>query len=57
MWFIKVYKSSFAGVAEKLNSFYKLLKPETLIIVTLKLKETFHSVKKALSDACELALN
>ena len=39
-------------MAEKLNPFYKLLKTE----VPINMKETFDSVNKALSDACELAL-
>ena len=43
-------------MAEKLNPFYKLLKTEVPINITSELKETFHSVKKSLSDACELAL-
>ena len=43
-------------MAEKLNQFYKLLKTELPINITSELKETFDSVKKALSDACELAL-
>ena len=43
-------------MAEKLNPFYKLLKAEVPINVTSELKETFDSVNKALSDACELAL-
>ena len=43
-------------MAEKLNPFYKLLKTEVPINITSELKETFDSVKKALSDACELAL-
>ena len=43
-------------MAEKLNPFYKLLKTEVPINITSELKETFHSVNKALSDACELAL-
>ena len=43
-------------MAEKLNPFYKLLKMEVAINITSELKETFDSVKKALSDACELAL-
>ena len=41
---------------EKLNPFYKLLKTEVPINITSQLKETFDSVKKALSDASELAL-
>ena len=43
-------------MAEKLNAFYKLLKTEVPINITSELKETSHSVNKALSDACELAL-
>ena len=44
-------------MAEKLNPFYKLLKTEVPINITSELKETFDSVYKALSDACELVLN
>ena len=43
-------------MAEKLKTFYKRLKTEVPINITSELKETFDSVKKALSDACELAL-
>ena len=43
-------------MAEKLNPFYKLLKTEVPINITSELKETFDSVIKALSDACELAM-
>ena len=43
-------------MAEKLNSFYKLLKTEKPINITLELKETFDSVNKALNHAVELAL-
>ena len=43
-------------MAEKLKSFYKLLKAEVSINITSELKETFASVNKALSGACELAL-
>ena len=43
-------------MAEKLNPFYKLLKTEVPINITSELKETFDSVNKALSDACELAI-
>ena len=42
-------------MAEKLNPFYKLLKTEVPINITSELKETFDSVNKTLSDACELA--
>ena len=43
-------------MAEKLNLIYKLLKTDVPTNITLELKETFDSVNKALSDACELAL-
>ena len=43
-------------MAEKLNPFYKLLKTEVPINITSELKETFDSVNRALSDACQLAL-
>ena len=43
-------------MAEKLNPFYNLHKTEVPINITSELKETFDSVKKDLSDACELAL-
>ena len=43
-------------MVEKLNPFYKLLKAEVPINITSELKETFDSVNKALSDACQLAL-
>ena len=43
-------------MTEKLNPFYKLLKTEVPINITSELKETFDSVSKALSHACELAL-
>ena len=43
-------------MAEKLNPFYKLPKMEVPINITSELKETFDSVNKALSDACDLAL-
>ena len=43
-------------MAEKLNSFYKLLKAEVPINITSELKKTFDSVNKELSDACQLAL-
>ena len=36
--------------------FYKLLKTQGTINITSELKEKFDSVKKALSDACQLAL-
>ena len=43
-------------MAEKLDHFYKLLKAEFPINITSELKETFDSVNKSLSDACEIAL-
>ena len=43
-------------MTEKPNPFYNLLKTEVPINITSELKETFDSVNKALSDACELAL-
>ena len=43
-------------MAEKLNLFYKLFKAEVPINITSELKETFDSVNKALSDACQFAL-
>ena len=43
-------------MAEKSNPFYKLLKTEVPINITSEMKETFDSVNKVLSDACELAL-
>ena len=43
-------------MAEKLEQFYKLLKTEVPINITSELKETFESVNKTLSAACELAL-
>ena len=54
--FVKYYKKYIPRTAEKLNPFYKLLKAEVPIVITSELKETFDSVNKALSDACELAL-
>ena len=43
-------------MVEKLNFSYKVLKPETAIIITSELKETSDLVSKALSDVCELTL-
>ena len=54
--FIYFYTNYIPRMAEKLNLFYKLLKAEVPINITSELKETFDSVKKALSDACQLAL-
>ena len=54
--FVNHYRNYNPRMAEKLNPFYKLLKTEVPINFTSELKETFHSVNKALSAACELAL-
>ena len=54
--FVNYYRKCIPRMAEKLNLFYKLLKTEVPINITSELKEIFISVKKALSDACELAL-
>ena len=43
-------------LAAKLNPFYKLLKADVPINITSEMKDTFVSVNKSLSDACELAL-
>ena len=42
-------------MTEKLNLFYKLLKAETPSSITSELTDASHSVKKVLSNACELA--
>ena len=55
--FVNYYRNYNRRMAEKLNPFYKLLKAEVPITITSQLKETFDSVNKALSDACQLALN
>ena len=54
--FVNYYINYIPRMAEKLNLFYKLLKMEVPINITSELKETFESVNKALSDACQLAL-
>ena len=54
--FVNYYRNYIPRMAEKLNPFYKLLKAEVPINITSELKETFDSVNKALSDACQLAL-
>ena len=43
-------------MAEMPDPLYNLLISEVPINMTSKLKESFDSVNKALSDACELAL-
>ena len=54
--FVNYYRNYIPRLAEKPNPFYRLLKTELPIIITTELKETFYSVNKAFSDACELAL-
>ena len=54
--FVNYYRNYIPRKAEKLNLFYKFLKAEVPINITSELKETFDSVNKALSDACQLAL-
>ena len=54
--FVIYYSNYIPRMADKLNPFYKLLKAEVPINITSQLKETFDTVNKALSDACELAL-
>ena len=54
--FVNYYRNYIPRMVEKLNPFYKLLKTEVPINITSELKETFDSVNKALSDACELAV-
>ena len=53
---VNFYRNYIPRMAEKLNPFYKLLKAEVPINITSELKETFDSVNKTLSDACQLAL-
>ena len=54
--FVTYYRNCIPRMAEKPNPFYKLIKTEVPINITSKLKKTFDSVIKALSDACQLAL-
>ena len=54
--FVNFYRNYIPRMAEKLDPFYKLLKAEVPINITSELKETFDSVNKALTDACQLAL-
>ena len=53
--FVDYNKTYVPRMAEKLSSFYNLLKAEVPINLTSELKDTFDSVEKALSDACELS--
>ena len=54
--FVNYYRNHIPRMAEKLNPVYKLLKAEVPNNITSELKESFDSVNKALSDACQLAL-
>ena len=54
--FVNNCRNSIPRMAEKLNPFYNLLKAEVPINITSELTDTFGSVNRALSDACELAL-
>ena len=54
--FVKYYRTYIPRRAEKPNPFSKLLKTEVPVKITSELKETFDSVNKALSDACQPAL-
>ena len=54
--FVNYFRNYIPRRAEKLNPFYKLLKTEVPINITSELKETFNSVNKARSEACQLAL-
>ena len=54
--FVNYYRNYISRMAEKLKPIYKLLKAEVPINITSELKQTFDSVNKALSDACQLAL-
>ena len=53
---VNYYRNYIPRMAEKLNPFYKLLKTEVPINITSEFKEIFDSFNRALSDACELAL-
>ena len=55
--FVNSYRNYNPRMDEKLDPFHKLLKTKVPINITSGLKETFDSVNKALSDACELELN
>ena len=53
---VNYYRIYIPRMVEKRSPFYKLLKAEVPINITSELKETFDSVNKAPSDACQLAL-
>ena len=50
--FRELFQKLYSRTVEILNPFHKLLKMEVPIKITSELKETVHSVKKALSDVC-----
>ena len=54
--FVIYYRNYTPRMPEKLNPLYRLLKAEFPINITSELKETFDSVNKTLSNACEIAL-
>ena len=54
--FVNYYRNYFPRKPEKFNPFYKLLKTEVPINITSNMKETFDSIDRSLSDACQLAL-
>ena len=54
--FMNCSRNYIPRMAEKLNMFCKLLKAEVPMNIIWEMEETFDSVNKALSDACELAL-
>ena len=54
--FVNYYRNYIPRMAGKHNRFYKLLKTEVPINITSELKKTFDSVKKDLSETCQLAL-
>ena len=54
--FVNYYRNYIPRMAEKINPFYELLKADVPINITSELKETFDSVNKSLSEACQLAL-
>ena len=54
--YLNYYLHDTPRMAEKPNPFYKLFKKEVPINITSELEETFDSVRKALSDACQIAL-
>ena len=53
---MKYYRNYVPKMVEKPNPFYKLPKTEVPVNITSELKETFNSVNKTLSDACQFAL-